>query len=152
LLFKYEYALTSLIGVGAVVGFGDTKLTETFNYQEYNYDPNTGNYFLGSYSDITKSRFSSFSIGARLNFHFGTMENLDPYAGIASGYSKMFYSYSYTSNNPSKQVVSSSYDGIPVYFAMTAGIRYYFTKNIGAYVELGFDKWSIIQGGLAIKF
>lgn len=153
ILLKYEHALTSLIGVGASLGFSDTKLMGTFNYQDYNYDPNTGNYYLVSYSDITKERFSSLSIGARLNFHFGTKEKLDPYAGIAGGYTKMFYSFSYSSNNPNNQVgPTSSYEGFPVYFAITAGLRYYFTENIGAYAEIGFDKWSIMQAGLAIKF
>jgi len=153
LFVKYEYALTKLIGLGASFGYWSTKFTETYNYQDGYYDANSANYVYTEYQDVTEHHFSSLSAGARLNFHFGTQEKLDPYAGVAAGYTSMNYTYKFSSTNPNTtDPPSISYSGIPVYFAITAGIRYYFTENIGAYAELGLDKWSVIQGGLAIKF
>lgn len=152
LFLKYEYGLTKLIGIGAAFGYWHTKYTETYSYQSEQYDPNSGTYYVVSYKDVTKYDFSSFSAGVRLNFHFGTGEKLDPYAGVAAGYTNMRYHYTYESTNPDNVASPIDYTGIPVYFAMSAGLRYYFTKNIGAYAEVGIDKLSVIQGGLAIKF
>lgn len=154
MFLKYDYAVSKLIGIGASVGYWNTKYTETSTYTQDVYDPNSG-YYIGNqtYSDMVKYNFSSLSIGARLNFHFGTGEKIDPYAGVAGGYTRTVFSYTYSSTNPSSTSSPHfSYSGIPVYFAITAGMRYYFTDNIGAYAEVGLDKWSIIQGGLAIKF
>lgn len=150
---KYEYALTKLIGVGASVGYWSTKFTQSYHYQSSVYNPNSGNYYTANYTDVMDYKVSSLSAGARLNFHFGTQEKLDPYAGIAAGYTNTVYRLTQTSDNPD-YISYPAYTGrgIPVYFAITAGLRYYFTKNIGAYAELGLDKWSVIQGGLAIKF
>ena len=152
LFLKYEYALTKLIGVGAVVGYWSTTYTETHDYYEEEYNNNTNTYEMVNYHDISKYKFTSFSAGARLNFHFGTGEKLDPYAGIAGGYTSLNYDFTYDSNNPDQVATPVHYTGIPIYFAMSAGLRYYFTENIGAYAEVGIDKLSVIQGGLAIKF
>jgi hypothetical protein len=149
-LLKFEHGLTPLIGIGASFGFLDTKLTETFTYQDYNY--NTGNNFLYTYEDVSKHRFTSLSIGCRLNFHFLTNKRLDPYAGIAAGYTKTFYKYTFSTNNPATIKPTSSLDEIPIYFAITAGSRYYFTEFLGAYAEIGFEKWSFFQVGAVVKF
>ncbi|MDF2436109.1 MAG: hypothetical protein K0Q95_485 [Bacteroidota bacterium] len=153
LFFKYEYGLTKLIGLGAAIGYWNTKYIETRDYTESNYDPNTGNYISNNYKDVTNFTFSSLSVGARLNFHFGTGEKLDPYAGVAGGYTKTSYTVSTESTNPN-HVTGPVYtwSGIPIYFAFTAGLRYYFTPNIGIYGEIGLDKWSIVQGGMAFHF
>lgn len=153
LFLKYEYGLTKLIGLGASIGYWNTKYTETSDYVSSEYNSSTGTYSTNAYRDVFTYKISSLSIGARLNFHFATQEKLDPYAGIAAGYTQTLYKFSFTSNNPDAgQSPAYEYSGIPVYFAITAGLRYYFTENIGIYGELGLDKWSVIQGGLAIKF
>lgn len=153
LFLKYEYGLTKLIGLGASIGYWNTKYTETSDYVESGYNSSTGTYQTNAYRDVFTYKISSLSIGARLNFHFATQDKLDPYAGIAAGYTQTLYRFSFASNNPdAAQSPTYEYSGIPVYFAVTAGLRYYFTENIGIYGEIGLDKWSVIQGGLAVKF
>ncbi len=150
---KVDYGLTSLIGLGVSLGYSKINLTENETYRDNVLNPLTGLYSTGTYTDETKYELSKFSIGARINFHFGTGAKLDPYAGVALGYSINQLKISYTTNNPNGPTPANySGTGIPVHFAITVGMRYYFTKNIGIYGELGIDKWSLIQGGLAFKF
>lgn len=148
MFLKADYGLTKLVSVGASIGYDNFTMTETIIDQEP--DP-TGTYLI-SYTDVVKYYYTSFSAGVRINFHFGTGKKLDPYAGIAGGYSSNKYVESYTSTDPNFIEHPSSYTGIPIYLSLTAGMRYYFTDNIGMYMEVGIDKWSVIQGGLAVKF
>lgn len=147
---KIEYGLSKLIGLGAVIGYSDVSVIETNTYDSYNYTTSTYN----TYHDKFIYKYTSLSIGARLNFHFATGKKLDPYAGIGAGYSRKEHKFSFSTDNPNQltptPVTFNAY--FPVYFGITAGLRYYFTPNIGLYGEVGFDKWSVIQGGLAVKF
>ena len=153
LFVKADYGLTKLIGIGIIGGYFNAVINETRTYTVSEYDSGTGNYYNAVYQDKTDYNYSSLSIGARINFHFGTGEKLDPYAGVGAGYSLNQSKLTYSTNNPNT-IARSPYSGtgIPTYFAITVGMRYYFTPNIGIYGEIGFDKWSLIQGGLAIKF
>ena len=147
---KVEYGVTKLIGIGAVIGYQSISVSDTYLYQDYN--STTGGY--NTYEEVEKLTYTSLSVAARINFHFGTGKKLDPYAGVGVGYSQKQYKFTYTTNNPNGlRTTPETYSGlIPFYLGITAGIRYYFTPNIGIYGEVGFDKWSLIQGGLAIKF
>ena len=147
---KMEYGLSKLIGLGAVIGYHNISVTETYAYQSYN--SVTGLY--GTYEDVEKLTYTSISAALRINFHFGTGKRLDPYAGVGAGYSHKTYVFTQTTNNPNGFVnAPDTYNAIfPVYFGISAGLRYYFTPNIGIYGEVGFDKWSVLQGGLAITF
>lgn len=147
---KMEYGLSKLIGLGAVIGYHNISVTETYPYQSYN--SATGMYDI--YEDVEKLTYTSLSVAARINFHFGTGKRLDPYAGVGAGYSYKTYVFTQTTNNPNGFVnPPDSYNGyFPVYFGISAGLRYYFTPNIGIYGEVGFDKWTVMQGGLAVKF
>lgn len=147
---KVEYGLSKLIGLGAVIGYSDVSVIETETYQSYNYVTSTYN----TYHDKYIYKYTSLSVGARLNFHFATGTKLDPYAGIGAGYSRKEHKMSFSTDNPNQGTPTPiTFNGyFPVYFGITAGLRYYFTPNIGLYGEVGFDKWSVIQGGLAVKF
>ncbi len=153
---KYDYALTPIVGLGAAVGFWNIKVIETDNYLDNTYNNSTGNYTNANYTDINTISFNSLSIGARLNFHFGTSDKLDPYAGIAGGFTSNSLNYKFTTNNPNGvgngKINAGSVGVFPLYIALTAGLRYYFTDNVGIYGEIGIDKLSVLQGGLAIKF
>lgn len=150
---KAEYGVTKLIGIGANIGYQSISVTDTYSYQDQIYNSTTGMYEYHTYEDVEKMTYTSLSIAARINFHFGTGKRLDPYAGVGVGYSQKQYKFTYTTNNPSGlNSTPQSYSGFfPFYVGVTAGLRYYFTPNIGIYGEIGFDKWSLIQGGLAIK-
>jgi opacity protein-like surface antigen len=150
---KGDYGITKLIGVGLVLGYSNMTLTETETYNEDVYNSTTGYYETHTYQDVVKYTHTSLSVGARINFHFGTGKKLDPYAGAGIGYSNNQNKFSVTSNNPGSTTTTPvSISGVPVYFAFGVGMRYYFTENIGLYGEIGFDKWSFVQGGLAVKF
>jgi opacity protein-like surface antigen len=150
---KGEYGLSKLIGLGFVIGYSNMTLTETETYNSEVYNPSTLMYESRTYQDVYKYTRTSLSVGARVNFHFGTGKKLDPYAGVAVGYSSNQNKFSVTTNNPNYTPAAPvSISGFPFYFAFGIGMRYYFTENIGIYGELGLDKWSFIQGGLAFKF
>lgn len=95
---------------------------------------------------VYSTKFQSISILGRMNIHFATTGNLDPYWGIAAGYKNS--SFSWDSNDPFFTGGFKFPSGFG--FETTFGLRYYFTPNIGIYTEIGIAK-SIIQGGLAIK-
>jgi hypothetical protein len=149
LLAKYEYGLNKVIGVGGVIGYSNAKFAVTHQYTDYNY--NTGSY--GIYTDKAEVKYSSLSIGARMNFHFAVSDKLDPYAGIGAGYSSSQLTSTVSTDNPNgSKNAKVSLTGVPVYFALTIGMRGYITDNFGFYGELGIDKASVLQAGVAVKF
>lgn len=149
---KVDYGVTKFLGLGISAGYSKVSLNESETYRYSVLNSVTGLYETNTYIDETKYENTKISVAARINFHFGTGEKLDPYAGIAMGYSFNQLKLTYNTNNPTGPTPANyTSPGFPFHFAITVGMRYYFTKNIGIYGELGLDKWSLIQGGLAIK-
>lgn len=150
---KYEYGLSKIVGIGAVLGYWNTNIIAKHDYVNQEYDNVSGVYYDANYNDVIKFKISSLSLGARLNVHFATTEKVDPYIGFGAGLNINHIQISETSTNPNylKKGKISFGVGIPLYLAFTVGMRYYFTDNIGIYGEIGVDKLAIIQGGLAIK-
>ena len=136
---KGEYALSDKIGFGLSVNYVSFAAT----WIEDGTDA-AGNTIPYTY---TFSR-SSVSVLGRMNIHFATSEKLDPYWGVGAGYRTG--SYKFTSNDPF-YTGNITFPTIPFGFETTIGLRYYFSDNIGAYVEMGYAK-ALIQGGLALKF
>jgi opacity protein-like surface antigen len=134
---KVEYALSDKIGLGVCV-----------NYVQYKVQWNSD--IIGGTSTYKAGwKGTSFSALLRMNLHFATSEKLDPYWGIGVGYRAN--NYTYFNEDPTASSALSLKGAIPVGFETTLGMRYFFTKNIGAYVELGIAK-ALAQGGLTIKF
>lgn len=131
--FRGEYGLSNKVGLGLsvnYVSFGAEWTSSSGNIPYYN-----------------KVSYSSLSILARMNVHFGTTDKLDPYFGVGAGYRSGIYKL--TSTDPDLQ--NQQVKGLsPFGFETTIGLRYYFTDMIGFYAELGIAK-SVIQGGIAIK-
>jgi hypothetical protein len=150
---KYEYGISELIGLGAVVGYYTAGVKETYSYYDETYNYQTGTYISTRYQDVTKIDVTSLSFGCRVNFHFLKREKLDLYAGFAAGYTKADFKISYESNNPSfNQSYHFTYNQpIPLYFGTTFGIRGYLTPGIAIFGEVGLDKWAVLQGGLTLK-
>jgi len=138
---KFEYAISDNIGLGLSINYVQMKTEWSSSYP----DPNN---FLNTITYKEGFKGSSLSANLRMNIHFLTSAKIDPYWGIGLGYRTSNYSFysDYTGATALTLVLPS----LPLGFETTVGIRYYFTKNIGAYLELGASK-SIIQGGLAIK-
>jgi len=136
--FRLEYGLSDQVGFVLSVNY------VSFG-EEYK-----GDYFDGTTTATYeyKTTFTSMSFLGRINVHFATTDKLDPYWGIGVGYRTA--SWKFESNQPG-YISDASKALFPVGFETTLGLRYYFTPNIGMYVEMGIAK-SLVQGGLAVNF
>jgi len=113
------------IGIGGYVG-----------YQSAKYD------YTGGYG----WKQSNLLIGPRGTFHYPFIDKLDTYAGLLLGYH--IVSWKYTGNWGG---ITQDSGSNAVYFSGFVGARYYFTPNIGAYIELGSGSLGLANLGIAIK-
>jgi hypothetical protein len=146
LIIKGDYGIVKFkwghsIGAGFVLGYSSSKVKYTDLYTNYA-------------TPITyhgKDIYRTITIGARGSYHFYTKKNIDCYASIGLGVN--INTVSQTSSSVSKAYINNR---APLrslsYSAFTAGVRYYFTTNIGVYAEAGWDMSTLIQGGIAVKF
>jgi len=134
---KAEFALNERVGFG--VNFAYTHGDATYIQQDGEVD----SLFYNTSVDYT-----SYSILARLNFHFMPENSMfDPYAGFGLGYRNARYAY--TGGDPDD--APADVNGLlHLGMDLTIGTRIYFTENIGIYGEVGLAK-SIMQAGLVIK-
>jgi len=102
-------------------------------------------YGLGNYSG------TMIGIGARGAWHFNFLKNLDTYVGLNLGWMIWNETYEWT-NSWDNKTYTDDYDYSTFYYAFNIGARYFFTKNIGAYLEVGYSPISIASLGLALKF
>lgn len=150
LIIKGDYGIVKFkwghsVGAGIVIGYNSTNIN--FAYTDSRWYSGSGwNNYTYSETDIYKT----VTIGARGTYHFYTKEKFDCYASIGLGFN--INTYAQSTNDPNG-VVKTAYTGRSgIYEAFTVGIRYYFTKNIGVYSEVGWDMSAPIQAGIAIKF
>jgi hypothetical protein len=77
---------------------------------------------------------------------------LDTYAGVTLGYVIQTGDVKYK-GAASSLGRNTSYDGVSfLLFGANIGARYFFTNNIGAYLELGYSGLQVASIGLALKF
>lgn len=117
---------------GAVAGLAQSGTTFTLAGEEWTY------------------KWTYIMIGGRASYHFDIgVEKLDLYAGVLLGYNIVKL----------KEEVPAGWEAYTTgisgtsYFlwGIDAGARYFFTPNIGAYLELGYGL-AYIHGGIAFKF
>ncbi|KAA9325548.1 hypothetical protein F0P96_19650 [Hymenobacter busanensis] len=118
------------IGIGGLVG-----------YKGYHYD----------YSGGYKASWSNILVSARGTYHYNILENpkLDTYAGLSVGVRVESYKNTYFDNTPGYDGYKSSSSYITS--GLFIGGRYFFTDNIGAFAELGYDM-NYLKLGLSAKF
>ncbi|TCJ18990.1 porin family protein [Flaviaesturariibacter flavus] len=128
----YEYGVSDKISVGAQVGYGQVKLT------------------MVDGSDKTVLQLNQITAVVRGAYHFGNGENFDPYVALGLGYNN----FKYTAKENDKDVSADFTYAVPGAIGYTAavGANYYFSKNIGAYAELGYTAGSLFQIGVKAKF
>ena len=131
-----EYALPNgmnlPLSIGAYVGF--------VGYEEEKETP------------VMKITYKGTKIGfaAKVSYHFNFMQNLDPYVSLVAGYK--IHSQEITTTTSSNTATAKGDLPGAMLFGFNLGARYFFTKAIGAYVELGYSELSIFSAGLALKF
>jgi hypothetical protein len=95
--------------------------------------------------------YTQFAMGVRGMYHFNLLKNLDTYAGLVLGYVISSGKSKYTGNwgaSVKKDLSSLSY----FLWGANIGARYFFTNNIGAYLELGYSGLQVVSFGLSLKF
>lgn len=126
------------LGVGAYAGFQ----TELYRY-DYFYTYRYGNYYY-------EHRWNYITTAARAAYHWDVLNKgkLEAYGGTIIGL--RFQLYKYTSNDPYTNYKEHKNAVYPA-FAVFAGARYYFTKNIAVYSELSFGI-AYFNLGVSYKF
>ncbi|WP_400193366.1 hypothetical protein [Hymenobacter sp. B81] len=120
------------IGIGGLVG-----------YKSYRYDYPGTKY---------KATWTNMYVGVRGTYHYNFTDNpkVDTYAGISLGARIESYKNTYVDDVLGKDYYDN-YGGAYMYSGFFLGGRYYFTDNIGAFGEIGYDA-SYLKLGLSAKF
>jgi hypothetical protein len=150
----YERGLSEHWGVGFIFNYSSVTLNSTGTvdntYGDYPY--NIGQVY--SYTD--KATLTGLGFGLTGAYHFIAGDKLDPYVGIALGYSSIGFKFTTDDPNASygdgNQTLNLALSG--AMYGGFVGIRYYFTDNIGAWADLGYFGYggSLINLGLTAKF
>ena len=144
LIIKGDYGIVKFkwghsVGAGIVLGYSSTTVKYT-------------NYYTTMIPVDETDKYRTITIGARGTYHFFTKEKLDCYVSLGAGFNINTYDYSNSFGYTYGVYATPAKSRSVLYESATVGIRYYFTKNIGVYSELGWDMSAPIQAGVAIKF
>jgi hypothetical protein len=151
---RLEYMIADKVGIGADINYEVSGYS--FDYTDYQYDASgnyiydiNGNALTAEYTDeYTAKKLRAMF---RLNFHFFQSDKVDVYSGFAAGYKSVKREYTTTpSNNSTNESMEKAL--IPVTGRLAIMTKIYFTRNIGAHVELGVFGGGLIQFGLSAKF
>lgn len=141
IFFKYEYAFAPKVGFGINIAY--VQATANYLYKDQ---------YITSGAALLEEKldWKSYSILARINWHFGNNEKVDPYIGIGMGYRDAKWTGS--NNDPQSEFSSTTVENpFNLGFESTLGARFMFSPNVGAYVEVGLAK-AVAQFGLTAKF
>jgi opacity protein-like surface antigen len=142
--FRFEYLVTDKIGLGLDVSLSSSSV----NYNELG---TVYNQTTGSYTDVLYNYdFSTRKIGALVcfNYHFLDNDKFDLFSTVGIGYSNR--NFDFTSTDPD-YIPTSLSSFIPVGFKGGLGMRYLFTDNIGANLQLGFGPGGLLNAGISFK-
>jgi len=144
---KLEYMISDNIGIGLEYTYASVKA----KYKEENTTVNSFGSSVTTINHYTVQLYKQRILG-RINFHFATTKQLDPYATIGFGYKVSLLK----SNNPNDAESISAFNKnfsnlLPVAIRFGVGLRYFITPNFGLNVEAGVGGPSV-QGGVTVKF
>jgi opacity protein-like surface antigen len=143
-LLKYEYGLSDKVGVGLALGYGGANVSWTGEKTE----SVNGEVVNRTYKYEYKQ--SKLTTVARLNWHLGDHDKIDPYIGLGLGFKTNRFKLSSDDKNFDDSEIK--FGGLfPMSMSASFGCRFYFTDNIGAFIELGMGH-GFAQGGLQMKF
>ena len=94
--------------------------------------------------------YTMTAFGVRFGYHpnFG-VKNLDAYVNVELGYWAVSSKASVSTGSSS---ASAGASGGTLLYGANVGAQYFFTKNIGAFAELGYSALTFARIGLALKF
>ena len=140
-----EYMVKDKFGVGVDIGYNSTTLT--FKDKQEVYNNTTGVYDTKTYDYTFKTQ--KIGVMATMNYHFLNNDKVDAYGVFGAGYGNRSYTFSSTDPDYKTESVKGL---IPVAMRIGAGMRYFFTDNIGANLALGFGQGGIVNAGVSMKF
>lgn len=110
------------------------------------YNQATGNYedILYNY-DLSTNKFGVLFC---FNYHFLDNDEFDLYSTVGVGYSNRNFNFSSTDPTFAPTTLSSI---IPVGFKSGIGMRYFFSDNLGANLQIGFGQGGILNAGISYK-
>ncbi|MFZ9028933.1 MAG: outer membrane beta-barrel protein [Crocinitomicaceae bacterium] len=136
---RLEYMLSDKFGLGLDIAY--TSATVTYNRDTVNMSGPV------TYEDKVGTK----KIGGMVtfNYHFVENDKLDAYAMLGAGYRQRTWFYESTDPDFQGDEIKGL---IPVAFRIGAGMRYFFTENIGMNLALGLGQGGLINGGITAKF
>jgi len=140
-----EYMVTDKIGLGLDLGFNNSKVSYNEISQEFN--STTGNVDNVTYAYDFKTK--KIGVLVCFNYHFLDNDKFDLFGTFGLGYASRSFSFTSTNPNYTPTAVSSL---IPIGSKIGLGMRYFFTDNIGANLQLGFGQGGILNAGISAKF
>jgi len=139
---KYEYGITDNIGIGADIGYGSNSISTTSIY--------TNPFDNSEIKSETKANVTAYLVLAKGYYHFLLdNEKMDPYVSAGLGLGIFSADANMGSVNPNSSQsanLSLNYNGTVAVYSLTGGMRYFFTDNIGAFLELGLGAGSTYAG------
>jgi hypothetical protein len=143
---KFEYMVNDIIGIGLEYSYAGVFMKYNSNYTEIE------NGVLITKRGLFDASLTKQRILGKVNFHFETSKKLDSYATIGIGYKTSILKSNNLDDALAVAVFNSSFSNfIPVAIRMGAGLRFFFTKNIGLNIEAGIGG-PLVQAGLSGKF
>lgn len=125
---KIEYIINDNLGVGGEFTYADAGV----------------NYISASNGLWQKAGVSKIRILGRLNYHFSTTKNFDPYFAFGAGYKKTtFY-------DTGRSGYNENFNILPISIKIGIGMRAYFNDTFGFMGEIGIGG-PLISAGLCVK-
>jgi len=124
-----------LVGSYQSFSFKSTDLESDMNIPNYNLKSTT--------SDSVGADINTYFIGPKITWHYNFNSNIEFYWSLYAGYFGMNVKGNSSDFN-------FNYNG-PLPLSMM-GFRFFFSDNIGMFIECGFDGAKAIGGGLSLKF
>jgi opacity protein-like surface antigen len=140
-----EYILYEKFGLGFDIAYNNTKL----NYNEISevFNSTTGNYEDVSYSYDFRTK--KIGVIVCFNYHFLDNEKFDVFGTVGMGYARRFFDFSSSDPNFADPEI---YKLSPFGSKIGLGMRYFFTRNIGANLQFGLGQGGLINIGISAKF
>ncbi len=148
---SYDYGLTENISAGPYFGYA-TATTPTFNWNTPAIEPIPFLLPNGLEAKNGKYRYKIdvFSAGLRGVYHFNLQEKIDIYGIGILGIN--YFEIKELGDQPDASLESLVEVPVPeVSYSGQIGAQYFFSKNLGMYVELGYGM-NVLNLGLAVKF